>query len=40
VVAHTLTTINVQVATAPQLLERNPAHAQAALEWSAARRLR
>ena len=32
VVAHTLTTINVQAATAAQLLDRNPAHAQAALE--------
>jgi signal transduction histidine kinase len=32
VVAHTLTTINVQAAIAAQLLDRNPAHAQAALE--------
>jgi signal transduction histidine kinase len=32
VVAHTLTTVNVQAATAAQLLERNPAHARAALE--------
>jgi signal transduction histidine kinase len=32
VVAHTLMTINVQVATAAQLLERNPGHAQAALQ--------
>jgi signal transduction histidine kinase len=32
VVAHTLTTINVQAATAAQLLVQNPAHAQAALE--------
>jgi len=32
VVAHTLTTINVQSATAAQLLERDPAHARAALE--------
>jgi signal transduction histidine kinase len=32
VVAHTLTTINVQAATAAQLLPQNPAHAQAALE--------
>jgi signal transduction histidine kinase len=32
VVAHTLTTINVQAATAAQLLDRNPAHARAALE--------
>jgi signal transduction histidine kinase len=32
VVAHTLTTINVQAATAAQLLDRNPAHAQSALE--------
>lgn len=32
VVAHTLTTINVQAATAAQLLARNPAHAQSALE--------
>ncbi|MEN3280217.1 MAG: hypothetical protein V7607_1357 [Solirubrobacteraceae bacterium] len=32
VVAHTLTTINVQAATAAELLDRNPGHAQAALE--------
>jgi signal transduction histidine kinase len=32
VVAHTLTTINVQAATAAELLDRNPAHARAALE--------
>ena len=32
VVAHTLTTINVQAATAAQLLPQNPAHAQSALE--------
>jgi signal transduction histidine kinase len=32
VVAHTLTTINVQAATAAQLLDRNPAHARNALE--------
>jgi signal transduction histidine kinase len=32
VVAHTLTTINVQAATAAHLLDRNPEHAQAALE--------
>jgi signal transduction histidine kinase len=32
VVAHTLTTINVQAATAAQLLDRNPAHARTALE--------
>jgi signal transduction histidine kinase len=32
VMAHTLTTINVQAATAAQLLERNPAHARTALE--------
>lgn len=32
VVAHTLTTINVQAATAAQLLDRNPGHARAALE--------
>lgn len=32
VVAHTLTTINVQAATAAQLLDRKPAHARAALE--------
>ncbi len=32
VVAHTLTTINVQAATAAQLLDRNPAHARVALE--------
>jgi signal transduction histidine kinase len=32
VVAHTLTTINVQAATAAQLFDRDPAHAQAALE--------
>jgi signal transduction histidine kinase len=32
VVAHTLTTINVQAATAAELLDRNPAHAKAALE--------
>jgi signal transduction histidine kinase len=32
VVAHTLTTINVQAATAAQLLDRDPAHARAALE--------
>jgi signal transduction histidine kinase len=32
VVAHTLTTINVQAATAAELLDRNPKHAQAALE--------
>src|SRR5919198_525688 len=32
VVAHTLTTINVQAATAAQLIDRNPAHARAALE--------
>jgi signal transduction histidine kinase len=31
VVAHTLTTINVQAATAAQLLERDPSHARAAL---------
>jgi signal transduction histidine kinase len=32
VVAHTLTTINVQAATAAELLDRNPAHAKGALE--------
>ena len=32
VVAHTLTTINVQAATAAALLDRNPAHARSALE--------
>src|SRR5206468_5050266 len=32
VVAHTLTSINVQAATAAQLLDRNPGHARAALE--------
>jgi signal transduction histidine kinase len=32
VVAHTLTTINVQSATAAELLDRHPAHARAALE--------
>jgi signal transduction histidine kinase len=32
VMAHTLTTINVQAATAAQLLDRNPAHARNALE--------
>jgi signal transduction histidine kinase len=32
VVAHTLTSINVQAATAAQLLDSNPAHARAALE--------
>jgi signal transduction histidine kinase len=32
VVAHTLTTINVQAATAAQLLEHSPAHAKTALE--------
>jgi signal transduction histidine kinase len=32
VVAHTLTTINIQAATAAELLDRNPEHAQAALE--------
>jgi signal transduction histidine kinase len=32
VVAHTLTTINVQAATAAQLLDSNPGHAKAALE--------
>jgi signal transduction histidine kinase len=32
IVAHTLTTINVQAATAAQLLDRNPAHARNALE--------
>ena len=32
VVAHTLTTINVQAGTAAQLLDRNPAHARTALE--------
>jgi signal transduction histidine kinase len=32
VVAHTLTTINVQAATAAELLDRNPGHARAALE--------
>jgi signal transduction histidine kinase len=32
VVAHTLTTINVQAATAAELLDRDPAHAKAALE--------
>jgi signal transduction histidine kinase len=31
-VAHTLTTINVQAATAAELLDRNPAHARTALE--------
>ena len=31
VVAHTLTTINVQASTAAELLERNPAHARGAL---------
>jgi signal transduction histidine kinase len=31
-VAHTLTTINVQAATAAELLDRNPAHARNALE--------
>jgi signal transduction histidine kinase len=32
VIAHTLTTINVQASTAAQLLDRNPRHAQDALE--------
>lgn len=32
VVAHTLTTINVQAATAAELLDRDPQHARAALE--------
>ena len=32
VVAHTLTTINVQAATAVELLDHNPAHARSALE--------
>jgi signal transduction histidine kinase len=32
VVAHTLTTINVQAATAAELLDRNPEHAKGALE--------
>jgi signal transduction histidine kinase len=32
VVAHTLTTINIQAATAAELLDRNPGHARAALE--------
>ena len=32
VVAHTLTTINVQAATAAELLDRNPEHARSALE--------
>jgi signal transduction histidine kinase len=32
VVAHTLTTINVQAATAAELLDRDPRHARAALE--------
>jgi signal transduction histidine kinase len=32
VVAHTLTTINVQAATAAELLDRDPAHARRALE--------
>src|SRR4051794_9323946 len=32
VIAHTLTTINVQASTAAQLLERNPGHARNALE--------
>jgi signal transduction histidine kinase len=32
VIAHTLTTINVQAATAAELLEHNPAHARSALE--------
>jgi signal transduction histidine kinase len=32
VVAHTLTTINVQAATAAELLDRNPGHARGALE--------
>jgi signal transduction histidine kinase len=32
VVAHTLTTINVQASTAAQLLDRNPGHARDALE--------
>jgi signal transduction histidine kinase len=32
VVAHTLTTINVQAATAAELLDRRPGHARAALE--------
>ena len=32
VVAHTLTTINVQAATAAELLDRNPGHARTALE--------
>ena len=32
VVAHTLTTINVQAATAAHLIDSNPAHARAALE--------
>jgi signal transduction histidine kinase len=32
VVAHTLTTINVQAATGAELLDRDPAHARAALE--------
>ena len=31
VIAHTLTTINVQASTAAQLLDRNPAHVQSAL---------
>jgi signal transduction histidine kinase len=32
VVAHTLTTINVQASTAAELLDRNPGHARSALE--------
>ncbi len=32
VIAHTLTTINVQASTAAQLLDRNPRHARGALE--------
>jgi signal transduction histidine kinase len=32
VIAHTLTTINVQAATAAELLDRDPGHARAALE--------
>jgi signal transduction histidine kinase len=32
VIAHTLTTINVQAATAAQLIDRDPAHARSALE--------
>src|SRR3954452_8219689 len=34
VIAHTLTTINVQAATAAQLIDRDPAHARSALETS------